>query len=49
MCGEAYRSWPLERIEHLRAVLTRILAEKLNAPVTLDRIFPVDDNDRGGL
>jgi hypothetical protein len=49
MCGEAYRTWSLERVEHLRAVLTRVLRQRGEAPTTRDRILPVDEDDKGGL
>jgi hypothetical protein len=48
MCGEAYGSWPLERIERLRAVLTRVLLERRAMRPAPERIFPPAD-DRGGL
>jgi hypothetical protein len=49
MCGEAYLTWPLGRVEHLRAILTRVLLQRGETPATRERIFPVDDADKGGL
>ena len=49
ICGEVYFSWPLERVERLRSVLTRVLLKRSKVQPTSERIFPVDEDEKGGL
>ena len=49
MCGEAYLTWSVQRVEHLRSVLTHVLLQRNGAPAMQDRIFPVGQDDKGGL
>jgi len=42
-------TWPLERVEHLRSVLARVVLQRIGALTTQKRIFPVDQDDKGGL